>query len=69
MDAWKHLDVPGGGRTMGLKGGMDTSRREQNPPEHRGGISLTLVHSGCMRPFMQTHEQLACACGKSAKLT
>jgi hypothetical protein len=66
--AWKHFVVPTGGSISGFKGGIDTPRGVQNPPEQSGGRSIALLHSGRIRPLMHSQEQLVRAGAMSATL-
>jgi hypothetical protein len=61
MRACRHEDVPRGGIVGGLIGAMEGPAIGQMRGGQIGGISIELLHSGCMSPSTHWHVQDASA--------
>jgi hypothetical protein len=53
MRAWRHCEVPSGGRAGGLIGAIDGDAIGQRVAGHIGGKSIEFWQSGCI--FPSTH--------------
>jgi hypothetical protein len=63
MRACRHDDVPIGGIVGGLTGAIDGPAIGQMRGGQIGGISIELLHSGCISPSTHSHVQDASALG------
>jgi hypothetical protein len=67
MRACQHDDVPSGGMVGGLIGAIDGPAIAQMRGGQIGGMSIELLHSGCMSPSTHWHVQEASARALSSK--
>ena len=67
MRACRHDDVPSGGMVGGLIGAIDGPAIGQMRGGQIGGMSIELLHSGCISPSTHWHVQEASARALSSK--